>query len=342
MDLPISLAALLLAVPQASVEEGLRVFVLAGQSNMVGHARNSLFEVQAEAEETREHFTHLRRDGEWVVREDVFLKFFDRRGGLTLGYGAGGRTGIELEFGTVVGDALREPVLLIKTAWGGHALYRRFRPPSAGLPEERVEADLAKAVERTEKRNEETGSDEPLPTLEDVRELYGASYRAMIAEVRTTLERLDELFPELRGRVPELAGFVWFQGWNDQYEGGETEYASNLGHLVKDVRRDLGAPELPFVIGVMGQNMSRPAHGPMRVIQEAQLSMEELFPESVRAVRTDVLVDAAAEALYPAWRDNEEEWARTGSDHPYHYLGSAIWFQRMGRAFGEAMLELLE
>ena len=80
----------------------------------------------------------------------------------------------------------------------------------------------------------------------------------------------------------------------------------------------------------------------MKVIQDAQMAMEDVpeFKGNVKAVRTDVLVDKAAEALYPSWKKNFEEWEKTGSDHPYHYLGSAIWHVRMGRAFGEAMLEL--
>ena len=36
-----------------------------------------------------------------------------------------------------------------------------------------------------------------------------------------------------------------------------------------------------------------------------------------------------------------EEWEKVGSDHPYHYLGSAIWFNRMGHAFGDALLDLM-
>jgi alpha-galactosidase len=93
----------------------------------------------------------------------------------------------------------------------------------------------------------------------------------------------------------------------------------------------------------MGQNQSNPAKGPMLTVQEAQLAMEKVseFRGNVRAVRTDVLVDKAAEALYPTWRDNVEEWEKVGSDHPYHYLGSAIWFNRMGRAFGDALLDLM-
>ena len=54
------------------------------------------------------------------------------------------------------------------------------------------------------------------------------------------------------------------------------------------------------------------------------------------------LADKAAEKLYPEWRDRFEEWKLVGGDFPYHYLGSAIWFNRMGRAFGEAMLGLMK
>ena len=74
-----------------------------------------------------------------------------------------------------------------------------------------------------------------------------------------------------------------------------------------------------IVIGVMGQNASKPAQGAMLAIQEAQLSMEALpeFKGNVKAVRTDVLVDKAAEELYPKWRENFEQWERTGSDFGY-------------------------
>jgi len=95
---------------------------------------------------------------------------------------------------------------------------------------------------------------------------------------------------------------------------------------------------LPFVIGMMGQNGSKEAKGAMKVIQDAQMAMEKL--PKVKAVRTDVLIDKAAEALYPTWRENISEWEKVGSDHGYHYLGSAIWLNRIGKSFAEALLEL--
>ena len=77
--------------------------------------------------------------------------------------------------------------------------------------------------------------------------------------------------------------------------------------------------------------------------EQAQLAMNDVpeFKGNVKAFRTDVLVDQAAEELYPTWQKNFEQWKLTGGDHAYHYLGSAIWFNRIGRAMGDAMRELL-
>jgi hypothetical protein len=78
-------------------------------------------------------------------------------------------------------------------------------------------------------------------------------------------------------------------------------------------------------------------------IQQAQLAMNDVpeFAGNVKAIRTDVLVDKAAEELYPGWEKNPERWKLVGGDHAYHYFGSAIWFTRTGHAMAEAMTELM-
>jgi alpha-galactosidase len=319
-----------------------KVFILAGQSNMEGKAPNALLEHQATDPKTKDLFAHLRKDDKWIVRDDVFIRFLDRHGPLTIGFGSPDRTGAELEFGTVMGDHFQEPVLLIKAAWGGHSLVKNFRPPSAGLPsDDKLQAELEQAQQRARQNNEKNKKDDPLPTMDDIKKPYGQSYRDMLSEVRTTLANVDTLFPRLKGKQPELAGLVWFQGWNDQY-GGQDEYESNLQHFIHDIRKDLAAPKLPVVIAVMGQNGSKPATGAMLTVQKAQLAMNDVpeFKENVKAIRTDVLVDKSAEELYPMWREKSDQWKLTGGDHPYHYLGSAIWFNRIGRALGEAMIDL--
>lgn len=330
--------------PLCAAEKPVKVFILAGQSNMEGKAPNDLFTHQATDAKTKDLFAHLRRDNQWIERDDVFIKYFDRKGPLTIGYGSPGRTGAELEFGTVMGDHFEEPVVLVKAAWGGHALYKQFRSPSAAYPADEVlQKELRQAQERVQKNNEKNQKNDPLPTLEDIKKDYGVSYRALLKEVREVQDNYATLFPELAGKKLELAGFVWFQGWNDQY-GSQDEYASNMQHFINDVRKDLQAPKLPFVIAAMGQNGSKPATGAMLTVRNAQLAMNDLpeFQGNVKAFRTDVLVDKAAEELFPTWKENQAQWKVTGGDFPYHYLGSAIWFQRIGHAMGESMLELLQ
>jgi alpha-galactosidase len=343
----LSLAALLatsIADPADGAEAKVKVFILAGQSNMEGKAPNELLDHQATDPKTKELFAHLRTGDKWTVRDDVFIKFLERKGPLTIGFGSPGRTGMELEFGAAMGDFFDEPVLLVKTAWGGHSLVKNFRPPSAGLPTaEKLQKELDDRRQQVRQNNQKNKRNDSLPTEEDMRKPYGSSYRDMLAEVNDVKRNYATLFPALEGKQLELTGFVWLQGWNDQY-GGQDEYAANMAEFIRDVRRDLQAPKLPFVIAAMGQNGSKPAEGAMLTIQKAQLAMNDVpeFKGNVKTFRTDELIDKAAESLYPQWKERFEEWKLTGGDHAYHYLGSAIWFNRIGKAAAGAMLELLK
>ena len=324
--------------------ESVKVFILAGQSNMEGKAPNDLLNTQAVDPKTADLFAHLRKDGQWIVRDDVFIHYLNRKGPLTIGFGSPNRTGVELEFGHAMGNHFKEPVLLIKTAWGGHSLVKLFRSPSAGLPDQAIlDAELKQAQTRVKNNNEKKNRNDPLPTMEQIKEGYGSSYRNMLAQVQSVMAEYETMFPQLKGKKLEIAGFVWFQGWNDMY-GGQDEYASNLKHLINDIRKEFKSPKLPVVIGAMGQNGSVPAKNAMLTVQQAQLSMNDVpaYKGNVKTIRTDELVDVAAEKLFPTWKQNAEEWKKTGGDFPYHYLGSAIWFNRIGKSMGDAMIELLK
>ena len=317
-----------------------KVFILAGQSNMEGKAKMKLLEYQARQPETMDFFKHLREDGAWVVRDDVWINFLGRRGGLTVGFGSPNCIGPELEFGNTVGNHFEQQVLIIKTAWGGKSLGRDFRPPSSGLPDaEKLTEIFRQTNERNKKRNQ------PEITLDDVKSLYGKYYREMMKEVRQTLSELRTRFPQYKGQGYEFAGFVWFQGWNDMFDQDFLDgYAGHMANFIRDVRRDLNAPHLPFVIGQMGQGGPDGASDKMKMIKEAQASMEAVaeFKGNVKVVRTDVFWDRKAAELIKGWRDHIEEWEKVGSDYGYHYLGSAITFSKIGRAFGEATLELIK
>ena len=193
----------------ADAHKPVKVFILAGQSNMEGKAKMSLLEYQATAEKTRAEFAHLKKDGKWIVRDDVWIKFLDRKGKLTVGFGSEGCIGPELEFGNVMGNHFQEQVLLIKTAWGGRSLYRDFRSPSAGLPADEV---LQKMLTEARKRK-------PEATLDEIKGAFGASYRSF---------RADHLhLPSLRSMrlTLEQAGFEPVA-----LEGHPAEPASNRMH----------------------------------------------------------------------------------------------------------------
>ena len=119
------LPLVLLALP---VQAKLKVFILAGQSNMEGAGQIQINpRAQNKGEGTLEFLVKnapkkygalQTKSGEWTVRTDVWVKYGERSGGLKPGFGARSSTiGPELGFGTVVGDALKEPVLIIKTCW---------------------------------------------------------------------------------------------------------------------------------------------------------------------------------------------------------------------------------
>jgi alpha-galactosidase len=310
-----------------------KVFILAGQSNMEGKAKMSLLEFQAQQPATRDWLKHLRKDGQWIERKDVWIKFLERKGNLTVGYGSPRCIGPELEFGMEVGDHYEEQVLLIKTAWGGRSVFRDFRSPSAGLPAAEV---LEKMLKEQKKRKPET-------TLEDVKKPFGASYRAMLEEVNETLADLKRHFPGYAGQGYELAGFIWLQGWNDMINADYTEaYTANMTHFIRDMRKDLKAPALPFVIGQMGVEGMNPGAKIKRFKETQAAVMEEAkFQGNVALVKTDVFWDLEAEAVFKkGWRQHLDEWNKVGSDYPYHYLGSARTMCQMGGAFGKAVLEL--
>jgi Carbohydrate esterase, sialic acid-specific acetylesterase len=315
-----------------AVDRPVKVFILAGDSNMAGRAKVSLLKYQASQPETKERFQHWLHDGEWVVREDVWIKNFKQKGNLTVGWGQEqDRFGPELEFGHVVGEYFDEQVLVIKTAWGGNTLNRDLRSPSSGLPPQEV----------LEQQRKELLKFKADATLADVEQTYGGLYREMLKEVRETLANLVEHFPSYQGQGYEIAGFVYFSGWNDMLEANPF-YADLLANLIRDVRRDLKAPNLPFVIGQLGVDPDsvQPGSndGNLRVAQASVAARPE-FKGNVKLVETDPFWDREAHAVLKQ-QNRKDEWDKVASDAGYHYLGSAKTFCAIGKAFGEAIIEL--
>ena len=329
------LPLILLAPSRAAADNKppIKIYILAGQSNMEGKAKVSLLEYQLGQPGTAALFKGLKKDGKWIERDDVWIRYHQHKGKLTVGYHNPKSIGPELGFGLVVGDHDKGPILLIKSAWGGRSLYGDFRPPSAGLPPQAV---LDKALANLRKRK-------PQATMDEVTKPYGAAYREMMNEVQTTLADLKNYVPSYAGQGYEIAGFVWFQGWNDMINPAYTAaYPKNMELFIKDVRKDLKRPHLPFVVGQMGVDGVKAGEG-VRRFKTAQAEVLKVpeFKGNVALVKTDVFWDMDADALFrKGWRNNVEAWNKVGSDYPYHYLGSPKTMLEIGRAFGQALLAL--
>jgi lysophospholipase L1-like esterase len=108
--------------------------------------------------------------------------------------------------------------------------------------------------------------------------LNGQEYLEMIDAVKLTLADFDRYCPDFAGRKPELAGFVWFQGIADAGSNAfAAQYEKNLTGFIQDVRRELGKPELPFVIASLGQYGDKMQPNTRRV-HDAQIAVGKSVP----------------------------------------------------------------
>jgi alpha-galactosidase len=316
MKSTVILAAVLLCAPAPiSFAEPLKVYILAGQSNMQGHANISTFDYIGKDPVTAPILAAMRDpQGKPRVCEQVWISslgcggnqysdMLEKTGRLTAGFGASdSEIGPEFTFGISMEKALKAPVLIIKTSWGGRSLNTDFRSPSAGpykLPKEVQEVwdrhpQGAHGIPKLEERKQ---------WQEEKDAASGVFYRAMIEHVRKVLKDIKRVCPEYDEQAGyELAGFVWLQGFNDLVDGqtypheNYDEYSRLLSHFIRDVRRDLSAPKMPFVIGVLGVDGEK--HVNFRKAMAAPADTPE-FKGNVLAVDTAAFWDHAIAAAEP-------------------------------------------
>lgn len=301
-------------------QKPLKVYILAGQSNMEGHAHLRVLDYMKGDPNTSKLYEKIKNpNGSYKLIPNTWISYLtgekgkiDRQnrevhGQLTVGFGSqGGRDyskpgekiGPELAFGITVQEVYKQPILIIKTAWGGQSLHTDFRSPSSGpYPE-------------TEFNKKRFDTEEKRKTLA---QKTGARYKEMIDHVKLVLKDLKRVYPDYKNQGFELAGFAWFQGWNDlvdsqtypnRHDGDYKSYSECLANFIRDVRKDLKAPKLPFAIGVMGvggelssmPERNRKTHTGFRKAMAAPASMSE-FKGNVFAVQTALFWDEKLAAL---------------------------------------------
>lgn len=295
-------------------QKPLKVFVLVGQSNMQGHAHVRTFEHIGMDPRTAPLLNDLQQaDGTPRVFDDIWISYLssggEKHGRLTAGFGADeNKIGPELTFGISMHKQLQEPILIIKTAWGGKSLHTDFRPPSAGPYEFNTSQ-----IEQLKKQGKDVAE-----VKAERAKRTGHYYRLTVDHVRKVLSDIPSVYP---GYDPAqgytLEGIVWFQGWNDMVDrgtyprrdqpAGYDQYSEVLAHLIRDLWKDLEAPELPFVIGVLGvggpvekylpqQQRYKSIHENFRQAMAAPASLPE-FEGTIASVRTEQYWDMELVAL---------------------------------------------
>lgn len=150
--------------------------------------------------------------------------------------------------------------------------------------------------------------------------LSGQEYMELVNGVKKTLADMDRYYPGYKGQPVELGGLVWFQGIADAASPRmAAEYEKHLNNLIRDLRKELGKPELPVVIAAIGWDGTHAAK-----VRAAQLAASDPS-KKITAIDTRPFLRPAA--VSPA-----------SAETTYH--ANAESYLEIGEAMGKAMLEL--
>ncbi len=337
-----------------------KVFILSGQSNMVGMGDVSPLGTAGTLStlvKQQGKFSHLLDSGgNWSVRNDVWYRGVIAATGntnLLVGQASSSTAiGPELAFGHVMGYYLNEPVLVLKSSQGGRSLGWDFLPPGsqrytngttvyAGYGDSAATWAVGAAPPGPPSANASYGGwqyDQCF--LTETNWAYPGN-SSSVTNVTDVLDHWATQYPQWAAQGFEIAGFVWFQGWNDglSYTTPYADrYETNLVELIKHLRSYYGnrypgkiKTNAPFVVATSGFN-GWSASGNRLQVANAQLAVSNTnkypgFADNVKTMETRGY-----------WRDAA---VSPNSKQDYHYWRNAETFLLVGDALGRGMIDLL-
>ncbi len=320
----------------ADMTKPVRVYILLGQSNMLGFGRIAPGKKGPDGSLThavkeKGLYPYLVDDeGNWTTRRDV-------RNVRVMGSGLGGMRvfnnewltikgraiGPEIGIGHQLGNASDAPTLILKSCIGNRALGWDLLPPGG----EGFEFTDSKGVEWVHPGYK--GSPEKWRKGEEPKRIKwyaGMQYDGDILRAKKVLAELDKYYPGAKGY--EIAGFFWWQGDRDsRSEALSSRYEKNLVNLIKQLRKDFDAPDAKFVCASLGQTEKGDAGNGGKIL-DAMLAVDGRsgkYPEfkgSVASVYTHPL--------------------SKGGSSGGHYDANAETYMNVGEAMGRAMVDLLK
>ena len=280
----------------------MKVFILAGQTNIAGMGRiRDLRDAIRDPETSKEFDGFNKSPKDLGSRTDVWLSALDASSGkrvsslVEVGQ-TGNSVGPTIGIGHVLGEHFEQPVLLIRVHSGPGSLNEGFRPPSSGGK-------------------------------------TGKAYLAIIKEVKNVLRQLSNV-GIYKNTGYQIEGFVWFQGWNDSLQDDAADaYQSNLSNLFADLRKDLNAPDLHLVVGEFGlhgdlSTLKKPVRERVKKIRDAQKAVCETTEFA------DVSLFVPTSELVRKWPPKDRR--------AFLYFEDGLTLYRIGTALGKGLVKLDE
>jgi hypothetical protein len=315
---------------KADITKPVKIFILMGQSNMLGFGTISGTAARSleYACKTEKLYPHLiDAEGYWTVRRDV-------RNVRVMSSGTGAMSthnnewmtmtgksfGPEIGIGHQLGQAIDEPVMILKSCIGNRSLGWDLLPPGS----ERYDIGA-----KTYAGYKDAEASWPKGTEPD--EEAGAWYAGMqwdgdIRNAKTVLASLSKHYPG--AKEYEVAGFFLWQGDKDRYDAGNAiNYEKNLAAFIKALRKEFDAPQAKFVCATLGQTQ-KGADGNEGHIINGQLNVDGKsgkYPENMGMVATVY--------AHPLSK---------GGQSSGHYHGHAQTYMDVGNAMGAAMVQLIK
>jgi hypothetical protein len=326
----------------ADMSKPVQVFILLGQSNMVGLGKVTGAETSLEnIVKNKKKYPYLVDDaGNWTERQDLrnVRVMVGRGGGMQLFNNermkvSGKTLGPEYGIGHPLGNAIDAPVMLLKSCIGNRSLGWDLLPPGSErfVAEGKVypgykekpdswPADPAKGLTTPPPAQWLDKNGKPIDWY------AGKQYDDDIANAKKVLSELDKYYPG--ATKYEVAGFFFWQGEKDGGNAAHAErYEQNLVNFIKQLRKDFNAPHAKFVLATLGE-ATKGSTGNGGKILEAQLAVD------------------GSTGKYPEFKGNvatvyTNPLSQGGSGNS-HYNGNAETYMDVGEAMGSAMVKLLQ
>jgi len=314
----------------SDMNEPVQVFILLGQSNMLGAGKIKGDDGSLEyAVKQKKLYPYLvDKEGNWTERKDVRnvrvmgsgtggMKQFNNEWMLI----KGGRIGPEFGIGHQIGNYTNKPVMILKSCIGNRALGWDLLPPG-GEGFEYTDAKGVTWIHPGYKGSPEKWVKGTEP--KKIKWYAGMQYDGDIARAKKVLSEIDKYYPG--AKKYEIAGFLWWQGDRDSRSAAlSSRYEKNLVHLIKTLRKDFSAPNAKFVCASLGQTKKGATDGGGKIL-DAMLAVDgasgkyKEFSGNVASVYT-----------YPLSK---------GGSSGGHYNRNAETYMNIGEAMGKAMVEL--